>query len=422
MNDFHCMNCNVLWGYEFLLKHMTKTSMKRILLHRQEVLFDREKAKLPQTQVYVRYQMEINRDIELRDELYRAFNILHEMIVRNSILISKEYRDLQTNNISKSATLERIKKLNEINEKYRNESKRLMEDANKNYMKIHKWGKDMTTEDEIKDDHIVYKCQKIGCKGFVMSDWYCGMCNNVYCKMCYNVYDIDHICNSQDIDTINVIMSTSKSCPSCGIMIHKLDGCSQIWCTNCKTTFDYDTGLIDTGIIHNPHYYQWFRENIHDTDKMSDDNSDRLIDNRQLIRHIMVAFGNDTEESMKLLRITRLIMHIYHLIETIHIPDTKNIKYNMRERINYMMDKITENDFKRKLLKKEKALKYNMNMKEIYETCLVIMNDISHKLLRKNYIHETKDIIEEFENFLQYINNEIVLLANMYTCRPRILR
>lgn len=34
-----------------------------------------------------------------------------------------------------------------------------------------------------------------------------------------------------------------------------------MWCTQCKTAFDYTTGKISTGPIHNPHFYDFVRQN-----------------------------------------------------------------------------------------------------------------------------------------------------------------
>lgn len=37
--------------------------------------------------------------------------------------------------------------------------------------------------------------------------------------------------------------------------------CDQMWCVECKTAFSWSKGTIETGMVHNPHYYQWMRQN-----------------------------------------------------------------------------------------------------------------------------------------------------------------
>ena len=33
-----------------------------------------------------------------------------------------------------------------------------------------------------------------------------------------------------------------------------------MWCTQCHTAFSWRTGEIETHVVHNPHYFQWMRE------------------------------------------------------------------------------------------------------------------------------------------------------------------
>ena len=43
-------------------------------------------------------------------------------------------------------------------------------------------------------------------------------------------------------------------------MISKIDGCNQMWCTQCHVAFDWKTGAIQNS-VHNPHYFEWLRKN-----------------------------------------------------------------------------------------------------------------------------------------------------------------
>jgi hypothetical protein len=36
--------------------------------------------------------------------------------------------------------------------------------------------------------------------------------------------------------------------------------CDQMWCVECKTAFSWSKGTVETGVVHNPHYYQWMRQ------------------------------------------------------------------------------------------------------------------------------------------------------------------
>ena len=112
---------------------------------------------------------------------------------------------------------------------------------------------------------FIMGCPRDGCRGFLSTQYKCGLCGYHTCKDClkckgHNAEEIEaHICNPDDIATANLIRSTCKPCPNCGERISKIEGCDQMWCTSCKTAFSWRTGRVDTGIVHNPHFFQFQR-------------------------------------------------------------------------------------------------------------------------------------------------------------------
>ena len=52
-------------------------------------------------------------------------------------------------------------------------------------------------------------------------------------------------------------------CPNskCESIISRTEGCSQMWCTQCHTKFDYISGKIITGFFHNPEYFRYLQNN-----------------------------------------------------------------------------------------------------------------------------------------------------------------
>ena len=62
-------------------------------------------------------------------------------------------------------------------------------------------------------------------------------------------------------ESAKLIKQETKPCPTCGVRIYKISGCDQIWCVECKVAFSWKTGIIDKGVIHNPHFYEHMKNN-----------------------------------------------------------------------------------------------------------------------------------------------------------------
>ena len=100
-----------------------------------------------------------------------------------------------------------------------------------------------------------YNC--VNCKnGFVTGDdETCGLCKNTTCLKCMKAGGINHECIQEDVDSVFEMMRTSKKCPSCLTFISKIEGCNHMFCTECKTPFNWISGeIIKHTFFHNPHY------------------------------------------------------------------------------------------------------------------------------------------------------------------------
>ena len=102
------------------------------------------------------------------------------------------------------------------------------------------------------------------CMGYIISGRSCGICKTKLCKNCNVILDSGvHECRDDDVKSWQFIKESSVACPKCGTQIQKISGCNQMWCTvsNCNTAFDWATGHIVNGPVHNPHYHDWLRNN-----------------------------------------------------------------------------------------------------------------------------------------------------------------
>jgi len=104
------------------------------------------------------------------------------------------------------------------------------------------------------------KCVKADCEGFLSAEYTCGLCDVKVCEHCHVPDHSSHVCDPTTVATIKQIRKEAHPCPTCAALISKIDGCDQMYCTQCHTAFSWNTGRIETGVVHNPHYFQYMRE------------------------------------------------------------------------------------------------------------------------------------------------------------------
>jgi hypothetical protein len=108
---------------------------------------------------------------------------------------------------------------------------------------------------------FIMRCQAANCNGFVSKSYKCELCDKTTCSKCFIILTEDHECKADDIETASYIKQNSKPCPKCATRISRIDGCSQMWCTNCQTPFDWTSGIQLTNVVvHNPHYFQYLQQ------------------------------------------------------------------------------------------------------------------------------------------------------------------
>ena len=94
----------------------------------------------------------------------------------------------------------------------------------------------------------IIKCPSNECRGMVEIDneevIKCNICLEIICSKCMCICTFDHCCNVDVAKNVKEIMKSCKNCPGCKIPITKSEGCPQMWCTECHTAFDWNTGLI----------------------------------------------------------------------------------------------------------------------------------------------------------------------------------
>ncbi len=375
IEDPHCMGCKTLWNREFVdsfcTKYFRRTELRR---HRENVLFEREKALMPQSQKEVERVIAIRK---LRREARRLRNSLIELYQRNHISFPVTNEDLQNH----PAILEFHRDLEAI------------------YIQLERL-RNSTDTFHNEPTKFIRKCPHEECKGFLNEEYFCGLCSNRFCRDCNELLTEDHTCNPETVKTMKLLNKDSKSCPKCGTVIHKTSGCAQMWCPDCHTAFDWRTGEIVTGRIHNPHYIEFKRKG--GTSREHGDIPCGGIPTYRELRE--VGSSND---------IMNLASYIFYAERENMYIDVEPVN-NLSLRVSYMLNELDEKDFKIFLQRQEKFKDKMIDLSSIYE----MLTHSGGDLLRQFIIDPEREteIIDMIKKLFSYANEVFTNIRTRYNC------
>ena len=176
--------------------------------------------------------------------------------------------------------------------------------------------------------------------------------------------NINHVCVEETIQTVSTLRRDTKPCPNCAIPITKIDGCDQMWCTECKTAFSWNTGRVEEGRIHNPHFYEWQRTHGTIAPVPEDVQCEGL---RQFYTYNYTITSVDVNRD-----IYRKIIELEQDV----IPRI-NVKWdNSKLRLEYLLGKIDIHRFANRLQKRERIYKGNLTNVQCLKLYCQLMTDM----------------------------------------------
>ena len=369
--DPHCMNCKVEWKKNFCFEVLPKVFLEgEYKKHREDVLLDREKSFLIETMPYAERKVE---EEKLEKEISKL------MMERDKILNQFE---------KEISSLRKLRYYLNDNKPDRKE--------------------------------FVRKCPVDQCNGFLSTQWKCGLCDTWVCPDCLEIKgkekNIEHVCNVDFLETAKVLKKETKPCPKCSSPIFKISGCSQIWCTQCHTAFDYQTGKIES-IIHNPHYFEYMSK-IGNVPRQPGDIPCGGRPYVQEINRIINIFHNqiNVDPAIKNLmsNFLRMVNHIdqYEIVNNNQDPTVANRDL----RINYILKKLEEDVWKKELQVREKKYERSKSMDNINNTVVMAGSDILQRFLNVITIEDYINIICETEYLRLYTNEEFFNHSKIFSC------
>ena len=396
--DAHCMNCKRAWNREFIDSYLSMSFRKNALkTHREAILLDREKARLPLLQPRISAKV---RAEEMNKEILESMKTIQDMEKTLAAARQEVYR-------------------------FQNRQHRLREIA------AGRIAPEAENQDADKKEvrQFTQKCPVDDCRGFLSSQWKCGTCQTYICNECLvpkgKERDAAHTCNEDTKATAALIRKETKPCPKCGMGICKVDGCDQMWCVSCQTPFSWTTGRLVFGVVHNPHYYQWLREqNGGEAPRVAGDvPCGGLVNFYTIERGFTNKFypiaRKKEVEAIHRLSAELLDQHLRQFARFDEVPDNGDLG------IDYTLKLISEEEWKKKLWQRETKREKSLELRGPLD---LLANVCSEVLRRMAEIHQVgietpeakkkqfTDLLNQLRTLKKYVNGELTKIGVRYGC------
>lgn len=388
-----CMkpDCAKEWSRKFLRENFTNVFLtSKYREHLEDVLFDQEKALMPATQPLVEEKIAKR---NMRKQL-RELDLLIEDLYRQKRELERQiqYGIIPTN-----------------------------------------------SEKEDKEKaRFVRQCPANNCRGFLSTQWKCGICEQWSCPECHELKgpnrDCEHKCDPNNVETAKMLAKDSKPCPKCQSLIFKISGCDQMWCTQCHTAFSWKTGKLEKH-IHNPHFYEWQRKNgggaaprnpgdFECGRELGHYTTDRI---QTLARRHADLFKLEQKEhtgwsgrkemrtsniySEHIRKFNDIVRNIIHNIR-MELPQfqTDYVVRNQDLRIKYLENLISEDEFKMLIQRNDKKNRKNTEVAQVLQLANTAVTDIVYRLMDNleksdNGKHNIESFLREIEEIIKYCND-----------------
>lgn len=377
----HCMNCKKGWDRGFMYKNISKAFVRtRYKKAREKHLFDKEMAMMPATQA----------EVELikyrKKQEMKIADIYGEISARKNELRSIMVVDV----VSKKMAIQL-----EV------EIYMLMRKIDLCKFKMNNGGGESRAKKS-----FIRKCGHGECRGFLSTQWKCGICERYTCKNCLEIEREGHVCNPDNVETARLLSHDSKPCPSCGTVIFKIEGCDQMYCVMCNTPFSWRTGMIVTGRIHNPHYYEYLRVRGHGAaPREIGDIPCGGLPNRAELPNVPRDLYEDVMGAY------RLCLHVQN--ETMMTLEPRETR---QYRIDYLMNNMSELEFRRCIQRVEKANAKKLEVRLIFSTFTDVVSDLFRNVSRSS---DYQKMVVELRNLVNYINSQFEVVAEVFDCKAQ---
>jgi hypothetical protein len=421
------------------------------------------------------FNIELAEKTKGREEAYKSINA-YELVNKTAL---KEAKRLYAVPAKTAATMPEVRQMVESYGKavrlYERDTKRIA-----NYRKL--FGEDaveiVAAGEQVtvaaRQVVVLRGCPGEGCRGFLDEKWICGVCDMSVCSHCHIGLGEDevveerhgsaavdqapegkrwHICNPDQIATARLLARDTKPCPKCKALISKIDGCDQMWCTQCQTAFSWQTGQVEEGRVHNPHYYEWQRRNKGSVPRepgdvvpggdccaqaltlqeLPFDVTEQVVDTTlfdnifvDILSVIPVSLSEeDATKAKKMFKKlgASMLLSVYRNLVEIHeyyVLDRRNWteryadQKSEEDAIDYLVGRLTEADWQRRTWSRDRARRFRNDCKEIKRMFYAAGRDILNSLVLGGGSVKVGETLKQMYELMKYANDNMIKAKKRY--------
>ena len=422
-NDPHCMSCKNQWDTKFLVENLNRNYMEdKYKKHRKELLVDRQISRTPELMNLV----DVTKQIEDKTQELNQ-------LVEQHIAIKKQLEEIKRKLHEKRSEIYRIQN-----------------------------GNDSSVERK----KFIMPCPADNCKGYLSSQYKCEVCKLHTCHHCFDVIgyskDDPHTCHPDNLKSAELIKKETKPCPKCGVRIFKISGCDQMWCTECKVAFSWNTGkIVVNQNIHNPHYYNYLRENGLTPGAAPRNPGDQVCGGliayytfngftrflsrfsskdwfNLLIKDSTIKKFVDANAITSFSQIIRFISSLHRFVNHISNVDVINFRNKVRNlgdfdkiTVDYILNRKTKIELANQIFKNDNNRKKFAELLNVYELLNVVgieqlngLYDYYTTNTRKfdknvddefiNLVRQIVQLIDNYNTLISYCNKQLIVISHTY--------
>lgn len=379
----HCMNCRKEWSNTFLSSHLSFFMQGEYRDKKETLLYEREKATIPSLLGEAeREKRIINYNKYIEQAQQELVNLYSTQIISVASTTKETFDQWKRNKNSLKRTI-----------------RALYEERSKQY------------EIPVERKTFVMRCTADDCRGFLSTRYKCGLCHKSVCSECHLVLEKDHACNPDTVASVQEVKKSTKSCPNCQTPIYKTEGCDQMWCIQCHTAFSWKTGLIEQGIIHNPHYFQYLKDKGEVARNALDVPCGGLPHYRYIYDYMLSHHcGLDATNYVRLKYEQFSHLRDYTLREMLPNPQVQ-INHNALT-VDYILNRISEKNYKATLYVRERKRERGLEERQMLDAYVTIGEEAFRKLISEAITID--EFISEIQQIKWYTQNELNQLNHRY--------